>query len=140
MRHDVKVDMEAFKNDMHKLMEDYVDQKSMNSPDGKPINMGVMVGAMLQCMQKHKLRLRGDVAVTIMTMAISESLIRQLDPDFDLVRASVPYFVRFRSWKPQQADLHNETWKTEKAAANGGLPTGSDYAEKAVRQVTTLSS
>ena len=84
-----KVDMESFRSDMHKLMLDYVDQKSMNSPDGRPINMGVMVGAMLQCMQKHKLQLRGDVALTIMTMAISESLIRQLDPDFDLVRSTV---------------------------------------------------
>lgn len=84
-----RVDMEAFRSDMHLLMTDYVDQKSMNSPDGRPINMGVMVGAMLQCMQKHKLQLRGDVALTIMTMAISESLIRQLDPDFDLVRSSV---------------------------------------------------
>jgi len=84
-----KVDMESFRSDMHQLMLDYVDQKSMNSPDGRPINMGVMVGAMLQCMQKHKLQLRGDVALTIMTMAISESLIRQLDPDFDLVRSTV---------------------------------------------------
>jgi len=49
-------------------------------------------------MQRNSLVLRGDVAVTLMTMAISESLIRCLDPSFDVVAAALPYFVRFRRW------------------------------------------
>ena len=48
--------------------------------------------------QRHQMRLRGDVAVTLMTMAISESLIRSLDGGFDCVKESLPYFVRFRGW------------------------------------------
>lgn len=133
-----KVDMVSFRRDMQVLVTEYVGESGMNSPDGKPINMGEMVGAMLQLMQKHKMRLRGDVAVTIMTMAISESLIRQLDPDFDVVKNSLPYFVRFRSWQPHQVDLKNKSWETENAALNNGLPTSEDYQRKAQRQVTTL--
>eukprot|EP00961_Rhodomonas_salina_P299602 3939063-Rhodomonas_salina.2 len=56
--------------------------------------MGELIGTILNGMQKHKMRLRGDVAVTMMTMAISESLIRQLDPEFDVVKNALPYFVR----------------------------------------------
>lgn len=59
---------------------------------------------------------------------------------FFALRFQVPYFVRFRSWKPQQADLHSESWQTEREAINNGLPTGADYAEKALRQVTTLDA
>ena len=63
-----------------------------------PVNMGAMMGHVLMVLQKHSVSLRSDVAMTIVTMSISEGLIRQLDPDFDIVRNAIPYFVRFRSW------------------------------------------
>jgi hypothetical protein len=44
----------------------------------------------------HIHSLRGDVALTIITMSISEGLIRQLNPKFDCVRNALPYFVRYR--------------------------------------------
>lgn len=91
----------------------------------EPVNMGVMIGRILSVLQKHQINLRGDVALTIITMSISEGLIRQLDPDFDCVTASLPYFVRYRSW--QKASLsHGSQWEAgeEVGAANGGLPQG----------------
>ena len=63
-----------------------------------PVNMGAMMGHVLMVLQQHSVSLRSDVAMTIVTMSISEGLIRQLDPDFDIVRNAIPYFVRFRSW------------------------------------------
>mmetsp|Transcript_39020 Transcript_39020/g.90937 ORF Transcript_39020/g.90937 Transcript_39020/m.90937 type:complete len:211 (+) Transcript_39020:2-634(+) len=133
-----KVDLGKFRDEMHVIVTKYAVKGTMRSPDDRPINMGEMVGHMLQVMQKHNLRLRGDIAVTVMTMAISESLIRQLDPDFDLVRSALPYFVRFRSWNKAQTDLNGENWNEERAAANAGLPMGADYAAKKARQVTTM--
>lgn len=73
--------------------------KDASGAGGAPVtNMGEMMGHMLTVLQKHGVRLRSDVAMTIVTMSIAEGLIRQLDPNFDLVRNSLPYFVRFRSW------------------------------------------
>jgi predicted unusual protein kinase regulating ubiquinone biosynthesis (AarF/ABC1/UbiB family) len=63
-----------------------------------PVNMGAMMGHILSVLQKHRVSLRGDVAMTIVTMSISEGLIRQLDPHFDIMTRAIPYFVRFRSW------------------------------------------
>ena len=92
----------------------------------EPVNMGVMIGRILSALQKHQINLRGDVALTIITMSISEGLIRQLDPDFDCVTASLPYFVRYRSW--QKASLsQGSQWEEgggEAGAANSGLPEG----------------
>ena len=62
------------------------------------VNMGAMMGHMLMVLHKHNVSLRGDVAMTIMTMSIAEGLVRQLDPDFDVVRRAIPYFVQFRCW------------------------------------------
>lgn len=61
-----------------------------------PVNMGAMIGQILTVLQRHEISLRGDVALTIVTMSISEGLIRQLDPQFDCVRSALPYFVRYR--------------------------------------------
>ena len=42
--------------------------------------------------------LRGDVAANLLTVSVSEGLVRQLDPSFDIIRAALPYFLRFRGW------------------------------------------
>ena len=89
-----------------------------------PVNMGEMIGRILSVLQRHHINLRGDVALTIITMSISEGLIRQLDPNFDCVRSALPYFVRYRKW--QTASLtHGEQWKGgHHEASHGGLPQG----------------
>ena len=46
-------------------------------------------------MQRHGLALRGDVASTLLTISISEGLIRQLDPDFDMCRGAMKYFITY---------------------------------------------
>eukprot|EP00286_Rhodomonas_abbreviata_P010390 CAMPEP_0181334050 /NCGR_PEP_ID=MMETSP1101-20121128/26037_1 /TAXON_ID=46948 /ORGANISM="Rhodomonas abbreviata, Strain Caron Lab Isolate" /LENGTH=557 /DNA_ID=CAMNT_0023443969 /DNA_START=297 /DNA_END=1970 /DNA_ORIENTATION=- len=135
-----KIDVPAFREDVRKRMGIYVGDDGMHSPAGGAINMGELIGCILNSMQVHKMRLRGDVAVTMMTMAISESLIRQLDPEFDVVKNALPYFVRFRSWKLGDTDLKNEVWKEEKAALNGGLPIGEEAEEKRKRQITSYDA
>jgi len=132
-----KINTEAFNNDLRDVMKQYVGHDSMHSPEGGPIDMGCLIGSILRCMQGHGLVLRGDVAVTLMTMAISESLIRQLDPDFDVVRSALPYFVRFRSWTKGDVDLTSSNWNKERDAWNGGLPLN-DYEDRKQFQVTTF--
>lgn len=69
------------------------------APDGTPEPLpspalGDLVGALLINLQKHRMKLRGDVAAAIMTISIAEGLILQLDPDFDVVMGALPYFVK----------------------------------------------
>jgi predicted unusual protein kinase regulating ubiquinone biosynthesis (AarF/ABC1/UbiB family) len=68
-----------------------------------------VVGEILLSLQNFKIVLRGDVAASIMTISVSEGLILQLDPDFDMVMAALPYFVRYKGWKSAEA-----AWKGEK--------------------------
>jgi len=70
---------------------------TISGPDGRPISLGDIVGEVMFSLQAHGVCLRGDVANSLMTMSLTEGLIRSLDPDFDLVRSSYPYFLRYRS-------------------------------------------
>eukprot|EP00960_Hanusia_phi_P029619 748064-Hanusia_phi.AAC.1 len=135
------LDVKAFKSELKDVMNIYMPSSSSSSSspskdeasgqlqhkqEGRngPINMGAMIGHVLSTLYKHNINLRGDVAITIVTMSISEGLIRQLDPEFDVVRNALPYFVRFRSW--QRPSLTGKDWSQEVEGANGGLPlTGS---------------
>eukprot|EP00277_Geminigera_cryophila_P010000 CAMPEP_0179407794 /NCGR_PEP_ID=MMETSP0799-20121207/1720_1 /TAXON_ID=46947 /ORGANISM="Geminigera cryophila, Strain CCMP2564" /LENGTH=196 /DNA_ID=CAMNT_0021179153 /DNA_START=30 /DNA_END=617 /DNA_ORIENTATION=- len=113
----------AFTAELRHVMNIYMKDGKNASNDGqgagsKPVNMGAMMGHVLMVLQKHQVSLRGDVAMTIVTMSISEGLIRQLDPEFDLVRRSIPYFVRFRSWG--STSLSGKEWETEVKGSNGG--------------------
>lgn len=68
---------------------------AVQAPDGGPILLGDLVGALMFSMQRNGVCLRSDVASSLMTMAITEGLVRSLDPDFDLVKKAMPYFVRY---------------------------------------------
>ena len=39
--------------------------------------------------------LKGDVASTLFTISISEGLVRQLDPSFDVAKQALPYITRY---------------------------------------------
>lgn len=90
----------AFTKCVHDAMARWVKVQPngrFSAPDGRPVSIGDIMGEVMFAMQKHGLCLRGDVANNLLTMSISEGLIRSLDPDFDMVRKSVPYFIRYGS-------------------------------------------
>lgn len=43
----------------------------------------------------HNMMMNGSIASTLLTISISEGLIRSLDPSFDMVTRSVPYLLQF---------------------------------------------
>merc|ERR1711879_293236 len=69
--------------------------KTGRAPDGGPISIGDLMGGILFEMTYHGLSLRGDVAGQMITFSISEGLIRQLDPSFDVVGTAKPYLARY---------------------------------------------
>ncbi len=73
-----------------------------NQKEGR-FALGDVVGEILLNLQRFKIVLRGDVAASIMTISVSEGLILQLDPEFDMVRQALPFFVRYKGWASAEA-------------------------------------
>jgi len=94
------IDEEGFRNKVKSITEHWQSKKGTEH-----YALGDVVGEILLSLQQFKIVLRGDVAASIMTISVSEGLILQLDPDFDLVMASLPYFVKYKGWKTPEAAL-----------------------------------
>lgn len=63
--------------------------------DGRPVCVGDVMGHILFNLGKHNIRLSGDVATSLVSIAVSEGVIRQLDPDFDMNRRALPYLAQY---------------------------------------------
>mmetsp|Transcript_148644 Transcript_148644/g.477270 ORF Transcript_148644/g.477270 Transcript_148644/m.477270 type:complete len:622 (+) Transcript_148644:64-1929(+) len=87
------VNIDEFKQDIQAIMDKFMGPLRIN-PD-MPVNAADMFGEVMFSMQRHKMLLKGDVASTLFTISISEGLIRQLDPTFDVATSALPYVVRF---------------------------------------------
>lgn len=84
-----KVDLTEFKRDIQQIMDKFMPETPLNAAD--------MFGEVMFSMQKHRMLLKGDVASTLFTISISEGLIRQLDPTFDVAKSAIPYIVNYMS-------------------------------------------
>ena len=92
------VDADAFKRDIALMTRKWIAEPGMRvprAPDGGPVMLGDLVGEILFTIQRHHLHLRGDIASTIVTMSLVEGLVKQLDPDFDVVNSALPYFLTY---------------------------------------------
>lgn len=65
--------------------------------------------------RRHGMLLKGDVASTLFTISISEGLVRQLDPTFDVAEQALPYITKYMgsgkklsSWRPP--DIPDPSW------------------------------
>ena len=85
---------QALKEDLGAVVREFVSE-DLRAPDGGPVQLGDCCGKLFFTFQEHGLQLRGDVASSIMTLSLSEGLIRSLDPSFDIVKSSLPYFGRY---------------------------------------------
>eukprot|EP00471_Norrisiella_sphaerica_P006986 CAMPEP_0184491152 /NCGR_PEP_ID=MMETSP0113_2-20130426/19717_1 /TAXON_ID=91329 /ORGANISM="Norrisiella sphaerica, Strain BC52" /LENGTH=568 /DNA_ID=CAMNT_0026875399 /DNA_START=96 /DNA_END=1803 /DNA_ORIENTATION=- len=81
-------DLNDFRKDVNIAMDKFC-------PEGEPIIVGDIMGQLFFALSKHKLIMRSDVSVSLMSMAVSEGLILQLDPDFDMVGAAMPYIAKY---------------------------------------------
>ena len=72
------VDHDKFTAELQRVMGLYINTSAGRpGPNVQPVNMGVMMGHILMVLQEHKVSLRSDVAMTIVTMSISEGLVRR---------------------------------------------------------------
>lgn len=93
----------AFRARIREICDTWKNKSVAAGTTEKGFALGDVVGEILLNLQKYKIVLRGDVAASIMTISVSEGLILQLDPDFDMVRSALPFFVRYKGWKTAEA-------------------------------------
>ena len=88
-----------FRRDVHSIFHKFYNNSAVWNTDGgetESVSIGDVVGQVMLAMQKHGIILRGDVAASIMAMSIIEGLLRQLDPELDIVVKAIPYFFRYK--------------------------------------------
>ncbi len=87
--------------------------------------MGDIVAIVLKKIPQLKLLIRDDVAGNLCAMAFSEGLIMSLDPDCDLVKVSLPYFIRYKGWSSARQILDwgyiDEAKKSAEGAASAAV-------------------
>jgi len=88
----IKVNLAELKADVQATMDKFMGPLRQD-PD-RATNAADMFGEVMFSMQKHQMLLQGDVASTLFTISISEGLIRQLDPTFDVAKRALPYIVQ----------------------------------------------
>jgi hypothetical protein len=60
---------------------------------------GQIMGTITQRLGKYGICLRGDISACLLTISVSEGLLLNLVPTYDIVTRAAPYFVRYRSYK-----------------------------------------
>ena len=103
----VPVDLDAvpqraqLKQEVQNSCEKWIDMEELQrsgkamARTGGPVPVGDLMGDLLQCMSRNQVALRGDVATTVVTIAMCEGLVRQLDPHIDMLVESVPYIRKY---------------------------------------------
>ena len=104
---DADLDLDAFprrlqfKQEVQESCERWIDMDELHrtgkatARTGGPVPVGDLMGDLMQCMSRNGVRLRGDVATTVVTIAMCEGLVRQLDPHIDMLVESVPYIRKY---------------------------------------------
>jgi len=67
----------------------------MKADSKAPIELGDLFGSIFKTMNTHDFRFNGECASALMCMSLAEGVIRSLDPEFDVARRAVPYFMRY---------------------------------------------
>jgi len=88
------INLDGLKQDVNQACKRWVGPDG-RAPDGTPISIGDLMGEILFKLHKNNVSLRGDVAISLVSIAVSEGLIRQLSPDFDMNKKALPYIARF---------------------------------------------
>jgi len=84
--------LSKFKQNIGKTVKKFVGSPGQD-PHGEPVRIGAFLTAVLKEIQKHGMMLRSDVAMSLVTLGLSEGLIKQLDPKFDCVRGTMAYII-----------------------------------------------
>jgi len=104
----------AFRADVSAIFDKYMGVDRSRQED--QLVMGYIMGEVLNTIGKYSITLKGDVSSSLMTISISEGLVLSLDPEFDLVGRTLPYFVRYAGWSSLAAIRQGGYYSTKAKA------------------------
>jgi len=91
------LDREQFDLDIQQAIEMFMDPDTKRNKRGDgPVPVGDITGEVFRTLQRHQVYLHGDVTSLLMSIAMLEGLIEQLDPEFDMMAEAIPYIVRYK--------------------------------------------
>lgn len=96
---------------------------------------GMVLNTVMETILHNNLVLRGDVAASILTMSLAETLILNLNPKFDILTNSLPYFVRYQGWASTEA-----VWRSGYSRVSETPSVVMDAATEAAPSVVTAAS
>merc|ERR1719183_1982350 len=74
-----------------------MDPDTRQSKTGEgPVPVGDITAEIFRTLQRHQVYLHGDVTSLLMSIAMLEGLLEQLDPEFDMMAEAIPYIVRYK--------------------------------------------
>src|SRR5438094_550891 len=85
---DDRINLHQFRADIHDILERYLGLK-LNEVDS-----GVLMATLVDLAMKYKIKIPKEYAVLSKASATTEGIIRQLDPDLDVVAVALPYAKR----------------------------------------------
>jgi predicted unusual protein kinase regulating ubiquinone biosynthesis (AarF/ABC1/UbiB family) len=88
--------LDSFSRNIHEIFEKFYKKSVYGNEIPEQVSIGDVVGQVLLALEKEKLEIRGDVASAILSMSVIEGILRQLDPDLDIILKSVVYFMKYK--------------------------------------------
>lgn len=91
------LDRAAFDADINNALEMFMDTETRKAHVGTGhVPVGDITGEIFRTLQRHKMSLVGDVITVILSIALLEGLLEQLDPGFNMLEKAIPYMTRYR--------------------------------------------
>eukprot|EP00497_Spongosphaera_streptacantha_P005934 TRINITY_DN903_c0_g1_i1.p1 TRINITY_DN903_c0_g1~~TRINITY_DN903_c0_g1_i1.p1 ORF type:complete len:232 (+),score=33.18 TRINITY_DN903_c0_g1_i1:69-764(+) len=85
---------EVFRIDIAHILKKFVGAKGL-APDGTVLRVSDLFGEILHTCQDHGVIFRADIATTLLSMNISDGLLRSLNPNFDICSKAMPYVMKY---------------------------------------------
>ncbi len=82
---DERINLHQFRADIHDILERYLGLKLSE------VDSGVLMSELVGLAMKYKIRIPKEYAVLSKASATTEGIIRQLDPDLDVMEIALPY-------------------------------------------------
>jgi len=91
------LDREAFDAEISHAIDMFMDPDTRQSKTGEgPVLVGDITGEVFRTLQRHQVYLAGDVISLLLSVAMLEGMLIQLDPEFSMLDRALPYIARYR--------------------------------------------
>lgn len=91
-----KLKIDNFKKGVKEICNKWIDPDTLTSKqlltrDGDPVPLGDLMSDIFILLSDYEMKLRGDIATSLTSIAMIEGIVKQLDPELDMVSVAFPY-------------------------------------------------